>query len=194
MLLTTQEKEEFAEKHYKLVYFTCQKFKQSSLTMDELQGYGQIGFVKALNSFDTDKENKFSTFAVKCIVNEILLALRKENKYLSHTISINKPLHEDNTGNELVVEDILTENLKEANNTESDYIKNQDSNFIEKSLEILSEQEKKIIILRFGLLGVFPRTQKEIADSIGMSQANVSKIEKKALKKLKKITVLKTLY
>ncbi|MBP3915718.1 sigma-70 family RNA polymerase sigma factor [Clostridium sp.] len=194
MLLTKQEKEDYAVEHYKLIYHTCQKFANSSLQMEELLGYGQIGFVKALNSFEKDKNFKFSTFAVHCIKNEILLALRKENKYVTHTVSTNKPLHEDSSGNELVVEDILTDSLKEVNDTESEYIKSLDNEFIIKSLEVLNDQEKEIIILRFGLNGKDAKTQKEIADEINMSQANVSKIEKKALKKLKNIPVLKNLY
>lgn len=194
MLLTKQEKEEYATLHYKLVYHTCQKFIYSSLQMEELLGFGQIGFVKALNSFEKDKNFKFSTFAVHCIKNEILLALRKENKYQAATVSTNKPLHEDNSGNELVVEDILTESCKEQNDTEGDYIKSQDNEFIIKSLDVLSDLEKKIIMMRFGLDGYTAKTQKEIADNINMSQANISKIEKKALSKLKEIPVLKTLY
>lgn len=194
MLLTEIEKEEYAREHQKLVYHTCQKFSFSSLCSEELLGFGQIGFVKALNGFDKDKNFKFSTFAVHCIKNEILLALRKENKHVVNTISTHKTLHEDSSGNELLIEDILTENFKASGDMENDYIKSMDNDFIIKSLEILTPLEREIITARFGLCGKAARTQKEIAELINMSQANISKIEKKALSKLKEISVLQTLY
>lgn len=183
--LTEFEKEWMAERHMKLIPHTIKSF-YSTIPHEELMGAGYMGLTKALQEFDTDKNVKFSTFACVCISNEIKHFLRKENKFLLNYQSLSSVLTTDKNGHALELEDTIS--IQEQDNSLSaDKLLLQDElkYKIKRSLDTLTEKQRIVIIKRYGLDGKPPRTQNEIALSIGMSQANVSKIEDDALERLK---------
>ena len=182
-----KEKCEIAEKNMRLIGYTAKKFNNCGISYDELVSIGQIGFAKALMSFDKNRKVSFSTFCINCIRNEILLNLRKEKKHMNNNVSLNKTLSTDKNGNELELEEILNfDDNSGCKSLEENVIADDDKKILMKALSDLKEKEKTVLIYRFGLLGKEKLTQNDIANMIGMSQANVSKIEKLALKKAKK--------
>ena len=144
---------------------------------------GTIGLMKAINTFNTDKNIKLATYASRCIENEILMYLRKNNK-IKTEVSIDEPLNVDWDGNELLLSDIL--------GTEDDMIYKDiedeiDKNLLEQAMDILTERERTIIELRFGIgHDDEEMTQKEVADLLGISQSYISRLEKKIIRRLKK--------
>ena len=143
---------------------------------------GTIGLIKAVNTFDPVKRIKLATYASKCIENEILMYLRRNNKTRTE-VSFDEPLNTDWDGNELLLSDIL--------GTDSDiiyrYIEEEvDKSLLQLALKKLSGREKKIMELRFGLKNGEEKTQKEVADSLGISQSYISRLEKRIIKKLRK--------
>lgn len=182
--LTPEEKEELAEKDEKLVQYMAKRFVNTGISEDELIGIAYEGYVKALNMYKKNKKTKFSTYACKCMGNEILCFLRKEKKWTDNVTSINAPIGVDKNGNALDLEKVL----KEESTKELDEMvisKDIDALVLE-SLSVLNETEKIITIYRFGLGGVEEKTQKTIAQELGISQAYVSKLEKDCLVKIKK--------
>lgn len=184
--LTDAEKEWMAARHIKLVPHTIKKFYSHGYSHDDLMGAGMLGLSNALEKFDPDKNIKFSTFACTCIQNEILAFLRKEGKIMNNQYSLNHILTTDKNGHALEVEDTISvqENSQEVL-ADDLLIQEEQRQKILKALEFLSEKQRTVIIQRSGLDGLPPRTQNEIAKSIGMSQANVSKIEDDALEYLR---------
>ena len=151
---------------------------------DDLISIGTIGLIKAVNSFKPDYGSKFSTFAIRCIDNEILMYFRSKKKRKGE-ISIFEPIGTDKEGNQIHLVDVLE-------NNEPDIIENIEKKdeltiVIENLNQILTEQELEIIKKRYGLWGTKEYTQKEIAQEIGISRSYVSRIEKRALKKMKKV-------
>lgn len=184
LYLTPEEKEELAEKDEKLVKYMAKRFMNTGISEDELISIAYEGYVKALNMYKKNKKTKFSTYACKCMENEILCFLRKEKKWTDHVTSMNAPIGVDKNGNDLDLEKIL----KEESTKELDEMvisKDIDALVIE-SLKVLNQTEKIITIYRFGLGGVEEKTQKTIAEELGISQAYVSKLEKDCLLKIKK--------
>ena len=149
--------------------------------IEDLISIGTIGLVKAINTFKTDKNIKLATYASRCIENEILMFLRKNNK-LRHEISLDEPLNIDYDGNELLLSDII--------GTDSDIVKNeleqsdQRTMFYE-AFKDLSKREKEILMLRYGLMNYDELTQKDVAKMMGISQSYISRLEKKIIKKLR---------
>lgn len=184
--LTDAEKEWMAARHIKLVPHTIKKFYSHGYSHDDLMGAGMLGLSNALEKFDPDKNIKFSTFACTCIQNEILAFLRKEGKIMNNQYSLNHILTTDKNGHALEVEDTISiqENSQEVL-ADDLLIQEEQRQKILNALEFLSEKQRTVIIQRSGLDGLPPRTQNEIAKSIGMSQANVSKIEDDALEYLR---------
>lgn len=189
-LLKKLEKEEgnFAvksiliERNLRLVVYIARKFENTGVGVEDLVSIGTIGLIKAINTFNPSKNIKLATYASRCIENEILMYLRRNNRTKTE-ISIDEPLNIDWDGNELLLSDIL--------GTENDIIHRSIEGEVEKELlntamKKLSVREKKIMELRFGLSNGIEKTQKEVADMLGISQSYISRLEKRIISRLKK--------
>ena len=184
---TEEEKEAKAaliEHNLRLVVYIAKKFDNTGVGVEALISIGTIGLIKAINTFNSEKNIKLATYASRCIENEILMYLRRNSKTRLE-VSIDEPLNVDWDGNELLLSDIL--------GTEEDVISRGIEDEVEKSLlnlaiEKLGEREKKIVCLRFGLNSEDGNemTQKEVADLLGISQSYISRLEKKIIHQLKK--------
>lgn len=172
------------EHNLRLVVYIAKKFDNTGVGVEDLISIGTIGLIKAINTFNPDKNIKLATYASRCIENEILMYLRRNNK-TKLEVSIDEPLNVDWDGNELLLSDILgTEEDVIYRNIEEEV----DRKLLRKALSKLSDRERIIVDLRFGLNtddGV-ERTQKEVADLLGISQSYISRLEKKIIKRLKK--------
>ena len=175
-------KDKLVEHNLRLVVFLAKKFESSGIDMEDLVSVGTIGLIKAINSFKAEKQIKLATYASRCIENEILMYLRKLSKRKAE-LSLDEPLNVDGEGNELLLADIL--------GTDSDaiytHVESQvERQLLEEGLSRLSKREQQIIEMRFGLDGADERTQKEVADLLGISQSYISRLEKKIINRLKK--------
>lgn len=174
-------KAKLIEHNLRLVVYISRKFENTGVDSDDLISIGTIGLIKAINSFRTDKNIKLATYASRCIENEILMYLRKYSQY-RYDISIDEPLNVDWDGNELLLSDVL--------GTDSDCVNSHIEEEVEKQLlhdavNHLGAREKKIMEMRFGLNGCKEKTQKEVADEIGISQSYISRLEKRIIKQLR---------
>ncbi|MCI8725370.1 MAG: RNA polymerase sporulation sigma factor SigE [Hungatella sp.] len=179
-----QAKSELIEHNLRLVVYIAKKFDNTSVGVEDLISIGTIGLIKAINTFNPEKNIKLATYASRCIENEILMYLRRNNK-TKMEVSIDEPLNVDWDGNELLLSDIL--------GTDEDVISRDIETETEKSLlnlavSRLSPRERKIVQLRYGLNREDGEemTQKEVADLLGISQSYISRLEKKIMKRLKK--------
>lgn len=177
-----EAKDKLVEHNLRLVVFLAKKFESTGLDMEDLVSVGTIGLIKAINSFKADKQIKLATYASRCIENEILMYLRKLSKRKTE-VSLDEPLNVDGEGNELLLADVL--------GTDSDaiytHVENQvERQLLEEGLSKLSKREQQIIEMRFGLDGEEERTQKEVADMLGISQSYISRLEKKIISRLKR--------
>ncbi|MGL4739828.1 MAG: RNA polymerase sporulation sigma factor SigE [Sarcina sp.] len=170
------------ERNLRLVVYIARKFENTGVGVEDLISVGTIGLIKAVNTFNPEKNIKLATYASRCIENEILMYLRKNNKVKAE-ISFYEPLNIDWDGNELLLSDILgTENDIVYNLIEDEV----DRQLLVAAMEYLSVREQEIITLRFGLYGNKEKTQKEVADMLGISQSYISRLEKKIIKRLQK--------
>ncbi len=170
------------ERNLRLVVYIARKFENTGVAIDDLVSIGTIGLIKAVNTFDPHKKIKLATYASKCIENEILMHLRRNNK-LKVEISFDEPLNVDWDGNELLLSDILgTENDLVIRDLEEEV----DKKLLYMAMEKLSQRERKIMQLRFGLKDGHEKTQKEVAEFLGISQSYISRLEKRIIKRLKK--------
>ena len=172
------------ERNLRLVVYIAKKFDNTGIGVEDLISIGTIGLIKAINTFKCDKNIKLATYASRCIENEILMYLRRNSK-LRMEISIDEPLNVDWDGNELLLSDILgTDEDTVYRNMETEM----DHSLLETAVSHLSERERTIIELRYGIntINGIERTQKEVADLLGISQSYISRLEKKIIKKLKK--------
>ena len=170
------------EHNLRLVVYISRKFENTGVDPDDLISIGTIGLIKAINSFRTDKNIKLATYASRCIENEILMYLRRTVK-LKSEISFDEPLNTDFEGNELLLSDIL--------GTDCDTVyggveSNVEKELLKEALRKLPERERKIMYMRFGLGGKEEMTQKDVADSLGISQSYISRLEKKINERLTK--------
>lgn len=172
------------EHNLRLVVYIAKKFDNTGVGVEDLISIGTIGLIKSINTFKPDRNIKLATYASRCIENEILMYLRRNNKHKLE-VSIDEPLNVDWDGNELLLSDIL--------GTDEDVIykdlENEvERNLLNKAIEKLSDREKTIVNLRFGLNTADgeERTQKEVATMLGISQSYISRLEKKIMKRLKK--------
>lgn len=176
------------ERNLRLVVYIAKKFENTGIGIEDLISIGTIGLMKAINTFNTDKNIKLATYASRCIENEILMYLRRSNK-LKGEISIDEPLNQDGDGNELLLSDILgTDNDVTSRALEEEV----DKKLLRASLQKLSNREKNIMELRFGFISGSEKTQKEVADMLGISQSYISRLEKKIINKMKKDIMSKT--
>lgn len=170
------------ERNLRLVVYIAKKFENTSAGIEDLISIGTIGLMKAINTYDVKKNIKLATYASRCIENEILMHLRRTNR-LKNEISIDEPLNTDGDGNELLLSDIIgTDEDIVFKNIEDEV----DKKIIEESLKKLNKREKNIMELRFGFKTGIEKTQKEVADMLGISQSYISRIEKKIIGRMKK--------
>ncbi|SCJ49967.1 Stage II sporulation protein GB [uncultured Clostridium sp.] len=170
------------ERNLRLVVYIARKFENTGVGVEDLISVGTIGLIKAVNTFNPDKKIKLATYASRCIENEILMYLRRNSKVKAE-VSFYEPLNIDWDGNELLLSDILgTENDTVYNLIEDEV----DKQLLFLALKNLNEREKEIVKLRFGLDGYREKTQKEVADMLGISQSYISRLEKKIINRLKK--------
>ncbi|HEX3031879.1 MAG TPA: RNA polymerase sporulation sigma factor SigE [Bacillota bacterium] len=178
----TAVKSVLIERNLRLVVYIARKFENTGVGIEDLVSIGTIGLIKAVNTFDPLKKIKLATYASRCIENEILMYLRRNSKTRSE-VSFDEPLNIDWDGNELLLSDVL--------GTENDiiykYIEEEvDRKLLRTAMQSLSGRERKIMELRFGLEDGNEKTQKEVADLLGISQSYISRLEKRIIKKLRK--------
>ena len=169
------------ERNLRLVVYIARKFENTGIGIEDLISIGTIGLIKAVNSFDPDKNIKLATYASRCIENEILMVLRRTSR-LKLEVSIDEPLNTDWDGNELLLSDIL--------GTEPDLVSRELDATVEKQMlaaavETLTDRERDIVRMRYGLGGGGEHTQKEVADMMGISQSYISRLEKRIIGKLR---------
>ncbi|NLM24958.1 MAG: RNA polymerase sporulation sigma factor SigE [Firmicutes bacterium] len=169
------------ERNLRLVVYIARKFENTGILIEDLVSIGTIGLIKAVNTFDPSKNIKLATYASRCIENEILMYLRRTSK-IKAEVSFDEPLNTDWDGNELVLADVV--------GSDSDvvkYIEEQvDRSLLMMALQKLTPREKTIMELRFGLNNQIEKTQREVANMLGISQSYISRLEKKILNKLRR--------
>ncbi len=175
-------RQKLIEHNLRLVVYIAKKFDNTNVAVEDLVSIGTIGLIKAINTFRTDKNIKLATYASRCIENEILMYLRK-NIPTKSEVSIDEPLNVDWDGNELLLSDIL--------GTDDDTVhrgleEKAEKEMLCEALTKLSERERKIVNMRFGLGGREEKTQKEVADMLGISQSYISRLEKRIIGRLQK--------
>ena len=175
-------KQKLIEHNLRLVVYVAKKFPSADVDVEDLISIGSLGLIKAINSYKADKNIKIATYASKCIENEILMYLRKISKQ-KQVVSLDEPLNVDSEGNELVLFDLLP---SENDCPQESMEKSTEKQILWKVINKLNQREKEIIVLRFGLSGGEELTQKEVADSLGISQSYISRLEKKIVIRIKK--------
>lgn len=178
----SQIRDSLIEHNLRLVVYIARRFENTGVDLDDLVSVGTIGLIKAVNSFNADKNIKLATYASRCIENEILMHLRKTVK-LKSEVSFDEPLNTDWEGNELLLSDVM--------GTDSDVVyknieKGVEADLLKQALQKLNGREQEIMCLRYGLNGQDELTQKEVADILGISQSYISRLEKKIISRLKK--------
>ena len=176
------------ERNLRLVVYIAKKFENTGIGIEDLVSIGTIGLMKSVNTFKLNKNIKLATYASRCIENEILMFLRRSNK-LKGEISIDEPLNQDGDGNELLLSDILGTDADIVSKGIEDEV---DKTLLRGCMEKLNGREKNIMELRFGFKTGNEKTQKEVADMLGISQSYISRLEKKIISKMKKEIMSKT--
>ena len=170
------------EHNLRLVVFIARKFENTGVQAEDLISIGTIGLIKAVNTFDPEKKIKLATYASRCIENEILMYLRRSCK-LKLEVSLDEPLNVDWDGNELLLSDILGTDREEVSRELEDEV---DRQLLWAALGRLDPRERRIVEMRFGLGDQAPRTQKQVADAMGISQSYISRLEKRIMDHLKR--------
>ncbi len=175
-------KDKLIEHNLRLVVYIARRFENTGVDLDDLVSVGTIGLIKAVSSFNADKNIKLATYASRCIENEILMHLRRTVK-LKSEVSFDEPINCDYDGNELVLSDVM--------GTDSDVVYKKiehgvENDLLKKALANLNGREREIMELRYGLDGGQEKTQREVADMMGISQSYISRLEKKIIVRLKK--------
>jgi RNA polymerase sporulation-specific sigma factor len=170
------------ERNLRLVVYIARKFENTGVGIEDLVSIGTIGLIKAVHTFNVEKRIKLATYASKCIENEILMYLRRNARTRSE-VSFDEPLNVDWDGNELLLSDVL--------GTDADLIYKRledevDRSLLQQALSRLSSRERRIMELRFGLVDGVGRTQKEVADTLGISQSYISRLEKRIIRRLRR--------
>lgn len=170
------------ERNLRLVVYISRRFENTGINIEDLISIGTIGLIKAVGTYKPDKNIKLATYSSRCIENEILMYLRKTST-LKNEVSFDEPLNTDWDGNELLLSDILgTDNDLVLRPIEADV----DRKLLADAMSKLSDRERQIISMRFGLNGITEHTQKEVADYLGISQSYISRLEKRIIARLKK--------
>ena len=177
-----EAKEQLIERNLRLVVYIAKKFENTGICVEDLISIGTIGLIKSINTFKPDKNIKLATYSSRCIENEILMYLRKNSNRRTE-ISIDEPLNVDWDGNELLLSDILgTDNDIICQNMENEV----DKQLLEIALGRLNKREQRIMELRFGVNTGISKTQKEVADLLGISQSYISRLEQRILARLRR--------
>ena len=169
------------ERNLRLVVYIARKFENTGISIEDLISIGAIGLIKAVNSFDPEKNIKLATYASRCIENEILMVLRKTSR-LKLEVSFDEPLNTDWDGNELLLSDILG---TDPDLVSRDMDADEEKRMLRAAIRTLNAREKTIVGLRYGLEDEKEHTQKEVADMMGISQSYISRLEKKIIGKLR---------
>lgn len=177
-----EAKKKLVEHNLRLVVYIAKKFENTGVGLEDLISIGTIGLMKAINTFNSSKNIKLATYSSRCIENEILMHLRRSNR-LKSEISIDEPLNQDGDGNELLLSDILGTDDDVTSRCVEDEV---DKKLLKASIAKLNSREKNIMELRFGFKTGEEKTQKEVADMLGISQSYISRLEKKIISKMKK--------
>ncbi len=188
-LLSNDEcvKKILVERNLRLVVYIAKKFENTGVGIEDLISIGTIGLMKAINTFDAKKNIKLATYASRCIENEILMYLRKSSR-TKNEVSIDEPLNTDGDGNELLLSDILGTDDDGVFKTIENEV---DCKLVKESICKLSKRERVIMELRFGFVSGKEKTQKEVADMLGISQSYISRLEKRILGRIKREMLLK---
>lgn len=182
-----EARQKLVERNLRLVVYIAKKFENTGIGIEDLISIGTIGLMKGVNTFNADKKIKLATYASRCIENEILMFLRKSNK-IKGEISIDEPLNKDGDGNELLLSDILGTDADVTSRNLEDEV---DKTLLRASILKLNDREKDIMEMRFGFKTGKEKTQKEVADELGISQSYISRLEKKIIGKMKRDIVSK---
>ena len=166
----------------RLVVYIAKKFESPGASVEDLISIGTIGLIKAVNTFQVERNIKLATYASRCIENEILMHLRKSSQ-LRHEVSIDDPLNVDWDGNELLLSDLLG---SEPDAVNQDIEREAERTMLRSAVDRLSPRERTIMVLRFGLGSAKEHTQKEVADRLGISQSYISRLEKRIIHRLRR--------
>ena len=169
------------EHNLRLVVFVAKRFETPGATLEDLISIGTIGLVKAVNTYDSTKKIKLATYASRCIENEILMYMRKASSKC-RDVSIDEPLNTDWDGNELLLSDVLA---NDEDSVSRDIERSEEERTLLDAVASLDEREREIICMRYGLFGRREKTQKEVADELGISQSYISRLEKKIIRRLR---------
>ena len=170
------------ERNLRLVVYIARRFENTGVGIEDLISIGTIGLIKAVNTFKADKKIKLATYSSRCIENEILMHIRKISNQKTE-MSLDEPINTDWDGNELLLSDILgTESDTVMRPMEDDV----DHQLLREALERLPERERNIMVMRYGLNGCAEKTQKEVADLMGISQSYISRLEKRIMQRLRR--------
>lgn len=168
------------EHNLRLVVYVAKRFETNSFNLEDLISIGTMGLIKAITTFKADKNIKLATYASRCIENEILMFLRKKSK-MKVEVSLDEPLKMDSDGNELLLSDVLG---SDSNEISENLVMDEKKEKLYKAIETLRPREKLILKMRFGLFDCEEMTQKDVADTLGISQSYISRLEKRIIKKL----------
>ena len=170
------------EHNLRLVVYIARRFENTGINLEDLISIGTIGLIKAIGTFNPEKNIKLATYASRCIENEILMFLRKKSSHRTE-VSIDEPLNTDWDGNELLLSDVLGTDGNEVMKPLEDDVERQ---LLMDAVGRLDERERSIILMRFGLNGYEELTQKEVADLLGISQSYISRLEKRIILRLRR--------
>jgi len=176
------QKQLLIEHNLRLVVYIAKRFENTGIGLEDLISLGTIGLIKAINTYNPEKNIKLATYASRCIENEILMYLRKYSN-IKTEISLDEPLNTDWDGNELLLSDVLGTDDDEVSRPMED---DADKKMLRDSISVLNPRERRIIELRYGLNGSDEYTQKEVAEIMGISQSYISRLEKRTISRLKK--------
>ena len=183
-----QARQTLVERNLRLVVYIAKKFENTGIGIEDLISIGTIGLMKGVNTFNSEKKIKLATYASRCIENEILMFLRRSNKTKGE-VSIDEPLNKDGDGNELLLSDILGTDPDITYRNLEDEV---DMKLLKEAIRKLNSREKNIMEMRFGFISGREKTQKEVADELGISQSYISRLEKKIIGKMRKDIMSKT--
>lgn len=175
-------KDTLIEHNLRLVVYIAKRFENTGVGIEELVSIGTVGLIKAISTFNIEKNIKLATYASRCIENEILMFIRKTSSKRKE-VSIDEPLSVDWDGNELLLSDVLG---SESDSVSKEMEDDEEKIILHHAVNSLSERERVIIEMRYGLNGDEEQTQKEVADALGISQSYISRLEKKIMKDLRK--------
>ncbi len=177
-----QAKSKLIERNLRLVVYIARRFENTGINIEDLISIGTIGLIKAIGTYRREKNIKLATYASRCIENEILMVIRKTANQKTE-VSLDEPINTDWDGNELLLSDVLGTQEDMVSRPLEDEV---DLQLLQKALSGLPEREKKIVTMRYGLQGKKERTQKEVADMMGISQSYISRLEKRIMERLRR--------